>query len=410
MRSWPKVALPPVPGYLKLKPLRLKDSYSGRSGEVKNQQISSYICGITPYDATHLGHAATYVSFDLIHRYLSAAGKALCFTENITDVDDPLLERAKRDGQDWTELAHSQIDLFVSDMTALKVIPPNHYMGVVESLPVIIEMISAHIAKDQCYRLDDDIYLDLSTVPGFPDNLPFPEKLALEIFAERGGDPKREGKHNALDPLLWRGKREGEPYWSAPFGDGRPGWHVECVAIALNTLPDSESTSITIQGGGSDLIFPHHYMTAMQAKALTGKEFATHYIHAGMIGLDGEKMSKSRGNLVFVSKLLEQGVRAEVIRLALISHHYQEDRMWSQKDLNDASQFLHRIEEALSKNEVAPTAPAVQEICDALSDNLDTPRALKALSKWCADTLDGIEGGSAGEMSRALDTFLGLTI
>ena len=410
MRSWPTVYIPPAPQFASHPPLRLLDSYTKQSAEVTGAQIASYVCGITPYDATHLGHAATYISFDLIHRFLIASGAEVTFVENITDIDDPLLERAQRDNQDWRDLATSQIELFRSDMTALHVIPPQHYQGVVESMETIVALVKSYIDKSVTYQLDGDIYLDLSKVEGFPDNLPLSSEEALSIFSERGGDPDRPGKIHPLDPLLWRAKRDGEPFWNAEFGAGRPGWHVECVAIALENLPDAGSTSITIQGGGSDLIFPHHYMTAMQAKALSNKEFAAHYVHAGMIGLDGEKMSKSKGNLIFVSKLLSQNVAPQALRLALIAQHYQSDRMWSHELLNRAEALLRKIEDALARTEVAPTSPVISEMVSALADNLNTPKVIQIIETWCDCTIGGETGGSAGEMSRALDTYLGIAL
>ena len=408
MRAWPNQYQPPAPDFVVQKNLHLFDSYEKNLVELSDETITSYVCGITPYDATHLGHAATYITFDLVHRFILASGKKLRFTQNITDIDDPLLERANRDHQDWRELATSQIDLFISDMTALRVIPPNHYLGVVESMSQIIGSVEMYLSKGLAYRIEEDLYLDLGLIPAALDRLPMSIGEAEQIFRERGGDPDRVGKHSSLDPLLWRGARTGEPSWSAPFGAGRPGWHVECVAIALASLPDSGKTSITLQGGGSDLIFPHHFMTAVQAKALTNKDFATCYAHSGMIGLDGEKMSKSKGNLVFVSELLKSGVKPEEIRIALMMNHYQSDRMWSLELLDSAKHLSNKIAVALSKSDVAPSQILIQEIVDALSDNLNTPRALRAIEDWCDKTNLGSVGGSAGEVSRALDTYLGL--
>lgn len=410
MRSWPTVYLPPAPSFVTHPNLQLKDSYSKEVSEINGSHVSSYVCGITPYDATHMGHAATYISFDLIHRYLLASGKKVDFVENVTDIDDPLLERAQRDRQDWKDLAVSQIELFRSDMTALRVIPPRSYAGVIENMDLIIENISRYISAGVTYEIDSDIYLNLTAIPEFPANLPSSFNEALAMFRERGGDPERSGKRNPLDPLLWRAKRYGEPEWSAPFGPGRPGWHVECSAIALGHLTDVGETSITIQGGGSDLSFPHHYMTAMQAQALTKKRFAAHYVHAGMIGLDGEKMSKSKGNLVFVSKLLSQGMRPEAIRMALIDGHYQSDRMWTDSLLTKANERIVRIERALARNEVAPTVPVINEIVNALSNNLDTLKVLEIIDDWCEATLREETGGVAGEMSRALDSYLGIAL
>ena len=410
MLSWPDAYMPPALAGIKHPTLQLFDSYKGKKVDILGEQSSIYICGITPYDATHMGHAATYLTFDLVNRYLRASGKNVSFVENITDIDDPLLERAARDNQDWRELAESQIELFREDMTSLGVLPPNAYRGVIESMDEIISTVEEMITTGKSYILDGDIYLDLNQVDGAIENLPLALDQALKIFEERGGDPARVGKRHALDPLLWKARKGDDPFWEAPFGQGRPGWHIECTAIALKNLPKASSTSITLQAGGSDLIFPHHYMTALQARALTGVEFASCYCHAGMIGLDGEKMSKSRGNLVFVSKLRQEGVSPALIRIALFTDRYSTDRMWSRELVDDANKLLARLLSALSRQEVAPTFEVVQEIVNAISDDLNTPKVFDLLNTWCLKTEEGEVGGSPGEISRALDTYLGITL
>jgi L-cysteine:1D-myo-inositol 2-amino-2-deoxy-alpha-D-glucopyranoside ligase len=410
MLSWPDAYMPPALAGIKHPALQLFDSYKGKKVDILGEQSSIYICGITPYDATHMGHAATYLTFDLVNRYLRASGKIVSFVENITDIDDPLLERATRDNQDWRELAESQIELFREDMTSLGVLPPNAYRGVIESMDEIISTVEEMIATGKSYILDGDIYLDLNQVDSAIENLPLALDQALKIFEERGGDPARVGKRHALDPLLWKARKGDDPFWEAPFGQGRPGWHIECTAIALKNLPKASSTSITLQAGGSDLMFPHHYMTALQAKALTGVEFASCYSHAGMIGLDGEKMSKSKGNLVFVSKLRQEGVSAALIRIALFADRYSTDRMWSRELVDDANKLLARLLSALSRQEVAPTFEVVQEIVNAISDDLNTPKVFELLNSWCLKTEEGEVGGSPGEISRALDTYLGITL
>ena len=410
MLSWPDAYMPPALAGIKHPTLQLFDSYKGKKVDILGEQSSIYICGITPYDSTHMGHAATYLTFDLVNRYLRASGKNVSFVENITDIDDPLLERATRDNQDWRELAESQIELFREDMTSLGVLPPNAYRGVIESIDEIISTVEEMIATGRSYILDGDIYLDLNQVDGAIENLPLALDQALKIFEERGGDPARVGKRHPLDPLLWKARKGDDPFWEAPFGQGRPGWHIECTAIALKNLPKASSTSITLQAGGSDLIFPHHYMTALQAKALTGVEFASCYSHAGMIGLDGEKMSKSKGNLVFVSKLRQEGVSPALIRIALFADRYSTDRMWSRELLDDANKLLARLLSALSRQEVAPTFEVVQEIVNAISDDLNTPKVFELLNSWCLKTEEGEVGGSPGEISRALDTYLGITL
>ena len=380
-----------------------------------------YVCGITPYDATHLGHAATYLTFDLIHRYLLASGKKVHFVENITDIDDPLLERAERDHLDWVELAEKEIELFRSDMTALRVLPPQFYIGAVESIPDVISAIEIYQSRNLTYVLDGDVYLSLKRIPGALENLPVSYSEAIEIFRQRGGDPDRPGKEDPLDTVLWLSKKPGEPFWSSPYGDGRPGWHIECTAISLKYLApmkgdeDSQLRSIpliTLQGGGSDLLFPHHYMSSVQARALRGREFSTLYVHAGMIGLDGEKMSKSKGNLVFVSKLLSDGVDPMTIRIALLRDKYSHDRMWSNDLLLSAESLRARMIEALAQTHVVSTDTLRKEIISALSQGLNTEKVFHALEDWLQHNIqdkadERVE--SSGVIARFLDGLLGLT-
>lgn len=411
MKAWSDLSIPPLDVRFSLADLSLHDTATSSVKPLMRKSIYRiYVCGITPYDATHLGHANTYLTFDLVNRYLRATGAEVNFVENITDIDDPLLERAARDGIDWKDLAHSQIELFKSDMVALHVIPPAHYIGAVEAIPEVISAIKTLQEKGTVYKVDQDLYFEVGSDSDFGrrSNLSQPEML--EIFAQRGGDPLKPGKKDPLDALLWLAQRPNEPGWESEFGSGRPGWHIECCAIALNYLDiaEGDETSIDIQGGGSDLIFPHHEMSAAQSKMINGREFATHYVHAGMIGLDGEKMSKSKGNLVLVSNLLNEGRDAMAIRFALLSHHYRSDHMWTDTDLVNAEESMEQLRIALSRMEVAPTDATINEIIAALSNDLDTPRAIKALRNWLADTNAGKIGGSPGELSRAIDTLLGI--
>lgn len=413
MNSWADVAIPPLAPKFSVPELRIFDSASRSLNNVAKKALyRMYVCGITPYDATHLGHANTYLTFDLVNRYLRATGSEVKFVQNITDIDDPLLERANRDGVDWQQLATSQIDLFRSDMVALHIIPPESYIGAVEAIPLVIGSIEKLQKADAVYKVESDYYFRIHSDPAFGSRSHLTQEEMLEIFSQRGGDPTRIGKEDPLDALLWLAQRPSEPGWSSEYGIGRPGWHIECCAIALNYLEidPEQSTSIDIQGGGSDLIFPHHEMSAAQGKAINGKEFAANYVHAGMIGLDGEKMSKSKGNLVFVSRLLQEGVAPMAIRTALMSHHYRNDHMWQQSDLSDAQIFLEDLQVALARMEVAPTDLVINEIILALADDLDTPRALKALRNWIKETSAGANGGSAGELSRAIDSLLGIAI
>ena len=276
MLSWATCVIPPIDSRFELPDLKIHDSASREFKAIPLKQVyRMYACGITPYDATHLGHANTYLAFDLLNRYLRNRGARVKYVQNITDIDDPLLERADRDGVDWKELALSQIDLFRSDMTGLRVLPPDDYIGAVEAIPQVLTAITTLEGKGSVYKVDQDLYFRVRADPSFGSRYHLTQEQMLEIFRERGGDPDRSGKEDQLDALLWLANRPGEPSWESNFGAGRPGWHIECCAIALEYLDlDHESrTSIDIQCGGSDLIFPHHEMSASQAKVITGKEF-----------------------------------------------------------------------------------------------------------------------------------------
>lgn len=413
MNSWASIAIPPLDHRFQLPQLSLWDTARQGSHPLPEKSVyRSYVCGITPYDATHLGHAATYLTFDLAHRYLRARGAEVRFVQNITDIDDPLLERATRDNVDWRELAQSQIDLFRGDMVNLHIIPPNHYIGVVEAMELVNLAIDKLSEAGSTYSVDNDLYFSVRADSDFGSRSHLSHEEMLSIFSERGGDPQREGKRDPLDALLWLNHREGEPSWPSQRGEGRPGWHIECCAIALHYLAPEEGaeTSIDIQGGGSDLIFPHHEMSAAQAKILEGREFASHYVHSGMIGLDGVKMSKSLGNLVFVSKLIQSGVEPMAIRWALMESSYATDRSWSDELLQQSIEWIVRLRRALSMMDVAPTDNVINGIISAQSNNLDTPTSLALLKKWVAKCEAGESGGQAGELSRAIDTLLGLAL
>lgn len=413
MNSWSEVSIPPLAAKRNFPQLFLSDTASRvKKGVAHKATYRMYVCGITPYDATHLGHAATYLTFDLINRYLRATGSEVKYVQNITDIDDPLLERAVRDGLDWQDLAHQQIDLFRSDMEHLRVIPPAHYIGAVEAIPLVVQAIDDLSSESSIYSVDTDKYFSVHSDSRFGSRSHLSQEEMLSIFSERGGDPSRAGKKDPLDCLVWMSQRPNEPGWESTFGVGRPGWHIECTAIALKYLDpsDLDETLIDIQGGGSDLIFPHHEMCAAQAHVLTGKELASSYVHTGMIGLDGEKMSKSRGNLVFVSKLIAAGKDPMAIRWALMSDHYRSDRMWSDSLLKTAEEQLHQLRIAINAQNCAPTDEVISSLIAALSDDLDTPQVIAILKKWSADTLAGGTGGSTDDLQFALDGLLGMNL
>lgn len=407
MHSWPMVFLPPLDNY-QFPLLNLIDSSKGLIKIPDSKNYSIYVCGITPYDSTHLGHAATYLAFDLINRYQFLSKHQVKFIENVTDIDDPLLERAKRDNLEWQTLAQDQIDLFKSDMSALRILPPEKLVKVTDSFDLIEKFITQLSERGFLYKVEEDYYFSVSD---FLDDLPISVDQAKIIFKQRGGDPDRIGKKHPLDPVVWLANRDGEPGWPSKFGFGRPGWHVECTAIACNYLDNFNSDPIIdLQGGGSDLLFPHHYMSAKIVKAAFGREFASLYVHAGMIGLDGEKMSKSKGNLVFVSRLLENQVDPMVIRWALLTGHYQSDRQWSDELLRKAESEIELVRTALSRNEVADTDQLIKDLISDLANNLDTPTALNRLVLWAITSQKDASFNKSGEVSRAIDSLLGLAL
>ncbi|MFT4081748.1 MAG: cysteine--1-D-myo-inosityl 2-amino-2-deoxy-alpha-D-glucopyranoside ligase [Nocardioides sp.] len=382
MRAWPAPDVPalPIQGPEVSLYDHARDELVATEGGPGPRSL--YVCGITPYDATHLGHANTFVAFDLLHRAWLNAGHEVAYVQNVTDVDDPLLERAEKVGVDWTALAERETDLYRADMEALRVLPPREYAGAVESIPLFIDMLATLDAADALYRVEDDVYFSVGADPRFGTESRMARPEMLELFAERGGDPDRVGKKDPLDPLVWRAERPGEPSWPSPYGPGRPGWHIECSAIALCHL----GAGFTVQGGGSDLIFPHHEMSASHAHA-AGSEFARIYTHGGMVAYDGHKMSKSRGNLVFVSALRNGDIDPMAIRLALLRHHYRSDWEWTDDQLFDAVDTLAQWRKAIALRGGAPAGPVTETVLGALADDLNAPRAVAVVQAWVEATL-----------------------
>ncbi|GLZ37325.1 cysteine--1-D-myo-inosityl 2-amino-2-deoxy-alpha-D-glucopyranoside ligase [Actinokineospora sp. NBRC 105648] len=412
MQTWQSHPVPRVAGTPR--PLRLFDTAAGEiRPTAPGPTATMYVCGITPYDATHLGHAATYLAFDLVHRQWLDNGHDVHYVQNVTDIDDPLLERAARDQDDWVVLGMRETALFREDMTALRVLPPREYVGAVESIPEIVEAVAKLLAGGAAYRVDDpefpDVYFDHDATGRFGSESNYDEPTMNRYFAERGGDPDRPGKRHPLDALLWRAARPGEPSWDSELGPGRPGWHVECSVIALNHL----GMALDVQGGGSDLIFPHHEYSAAHAEALTGQHpFARHYTHAAMIALDGEKMSKSRGNLVFVSRLRADKVDPMAIRLGLLSGHYRTDRSWDQGVLDAGLARVARWRAAVNAAAGADAEPLIARLRDHLADDLDTPRAIAAVDAWAEQTLagNGRDEAAPAAVRAALDALLGVAL
>lgn len=351
----------------KLESISLYESQAQKITEIDTTQrdLPIYVCGLTPYDSAHLGHAFTYSVFDLLIRFLRQSQKNVSYVQNITDVDDPLFERARRDGVNWKEIAESQIDKFVIDMQAIAVIAPDVFVSVSDEMETIIKSKLKLHDKNNLYKLVDDWYyriekIDSELVSSWTNT------QLRDTFSQRGGDLNRTGKLNPFDAVVWKRSLADEPSWDSNLGPGRPGWHIECVAIIEKYL----SLPLFIQGGGKDLIFPHHAICAMQAKSLTTKELAKNYLHVGLVAYQGEKMSKSLGNLVFVSDLLSKKYSAAAIRAHLISQKWNEDWEWKEADLKLFQQRTDIWREKFT------SAPVTDELIDivfvSLQNNLDT--------------------------------------
>jgi L-cysteine:1D-myo-inositol 2-amino-2-deoxy-alpha-D-glucopyranoside ligase len=423
MDSWRRVDVPQLPGSGNVP--RIRSTATGELTEAATGPVAKlYVCGITPYDATHIGHAATYTAWDLLIRALLDAGVAVTYVQNVTDVDDPLLERADRDGEDWRTLALRETERYRRDMEALRLLPPDHLIGAVEALP-IIERFNARLAeRGALYTVDEDVYFARSADPEFgalsgPGTASDYDLAEMALLsAEHGGDPGRPGKKDPLDCLVWLAERPGEPAWASDFGPGRPGWHVECAAIAGKYL----GVSFDIQAGGADLVFPHHEMSASHARVAHGpaqEVFARVYVHSGLVSYQGAKMSKSLGNLVFVSRLLADGVDPMAIRLALLAHHYRSEWEWTDEVLAAATARLARWRDAIARTaasvEAVEAADAVLDaVRAALADDLDAPRALAVIDGWAEATLSGGAETGPGQgaelIRRTADALLGVAL
>ncbi|HEY5486694.1 MAG TPA: cysteine--1-D-myo-inosityl 2-amino-2-deoxy-alpha-D-glucopyranoside ligase [Candidatus Limnocylindrales bacterium] len=405
MRSWRRPVVPRLPGQGAVP--RIYDTATRRLVEARPIDVAGlYVCGITPYDATHIGHAATYLAYDTLIRLWLDAGYRVRYVQNTTDVDDPLLERAAATGVDWRTLAAEQTELFRRDMESLGVIPPDHYVAATEVIEQVADAVRRLLDRGTAYRVDEDIYFDIAAAAdsspwhlGQESNL---DRLTmLELSAERGGDPERPGKRDVLDPLLWRGARAGEPSWETVLGVGRPGWHIECSVIAQEFL----DLPLTVNGGGSDLVFPHHEFSAGHTAALTGRPLANLYSHTGLVAYRGEKMSKSLGNLVLVSTLIDSGVDARAIRLAVLSQHYRDDWEWTDDLLAEAQVRLVRWSAWASGGHSARPTSILEGMRVALVHDLDTPTALAAVDALAARGPAPAEGDLA-----AIDALLGIRL
>jgi L-cysteine:1D-myo-inositol 2-amino-2-deoxy-alpha-D-glucopyranoside ligase len=463
MDSWRAVNVPSLPGRGP-EPYLVNTATGELTRAAAGQTALLYACGITPYDATHLGHAATYLAWDLLVRAWRDAGHDVTYVQNVTDVDDPLLERAERDGEDWRALAGREIARYRADMEALRILPPAHLVGAVEALPLIAGLNQVLADRGAVYELDRDVYFSRAADPEFGSVSHLGPAEMVVLAAERGGDPARPGKKDPVDPLVWLAARPGEPSWESAFGPGRPGWHVECAAIATSYL----GPVFDVQAGGSDLIFPHHEFSASHARVAFAngdsgagdgvRAFARCYAHSGMVRFQGVKMSKSLGNLVFVSRLVADGADPMAVRLAIMASHYSTDWDWSPARLAAAQERLARWRAAVTRASSAasasepgsgaasgpvagpglalggvagpglalggvagpglalpPAETVLAQVRERIADDLYTPGALAAVDHWASAVLSAPElppdsGAAAALVRDTVDALLGVAL
>lgn len=345
--------------------------------------VTLYSCGITPYDSAHLGHAEVYLTFDVLQRRLRDLGHETRCVRNVTDVDDDILRRARELGVHYLDLAAEEMARFDADMSALGLMPVYSEPRATSAIPDILSLIGTVLESGHAYRSAGAVYFDVTTFAGWGKVSHFGEQEMLELAATHGGKPDDPAKRHPLDFVLWQPSLPDEPSWESRWGPGRPGWHIECSALAMREL----GVTVDVHGGGRDLVFPHHECETAQSESVTGKPFVRHWLHVGLVGLDGEKMSKSLGNLVFVSDLLKDW-EAPAIRLALLAHHYRGDWEWTAEDMPAASDRLARWRAATATAgataAATPTAGALDAVRDRLDNDLDTPGALAALDDIAA--------------------------
>jgi L-cysteine:1D-myo-inositol 2-amino-2-deoxy-alpha-D-glucopyranoside ligase len=396
--------------------MQLFNTQSGRTERFtpRDGTVGLYVCGVTPYDTTHIGHAFTFLTFDILVRVMRNKGWDVTYVQNVTDIDDDILRKAKEVGITWKELGNRETARYLKDMRDLNWVEPDHYVRATDHIPEMLEIIQALVTKGHAYESGGNVYFSVSSDPEFGKLSHIPRDEMLPIANERGNTPDDPNKRDPLDFVLWQKSLEDEPSWDSPYGPGRPGWHVECSAMASRYL----GPSIDIHGGGADLIFPHHESEVAQSENAFGVEpFARIWVHVAMVGYNGEKMSKSLGNLVLVSDALKD-YSADTVRLYLFSNHYRspwifedaELERWARvaDDLIEAAEFpAYGIEEELDVGNLR------DRFLNALDDDLNTPIAIEVLQEIGTGILEAPEEDDIRDAQRTLrelSEILGLTL
>jgi L-cysteine:1D-myo-inositol 2-amino-2-deoxy-alpha-D-glucopyranoside ligase len=336
--------------------------------------VTMYTCGITPYDSTHLGHATAYVTYDVLQRRLRDLGHDTQCVRNVTDVDDDILRKARELGVHYLDLAAEETARFDADIRALNNLPCFSEPRATSAIHDILGFIGMVLDRGHAYRAGGAVYFSVGSFENFGQLSHFSRDEMLELAAQRGGNPDDPDKRDPLDFVLWQPSAPDEPSWESLWGPGRPGWHIECSALALREL----GTTIDLHGGGSDLVFPHHECESAQSEAATGQPFVRHWMHQAMVRMDGEKMSKSLGNLVFVSELVKEW-EPMVVRVAIVAHHYRDSWEWDATLMPEAAERLERWRRAGEGD------AALDEVRAALDADLDTPGAVVAIDRAAND-------------------------
>ena len=393
--------------------MRLYNTLSRRVEPVRPRDgaISMYVCGITPYDVGHLGHALTYLTYDVIRRRLEAEGVHVRHIQNITDVDDDIIRKARELGSTPAELTARNVADFDRDMAALNALPAQEYPKVSETMPRIIELVETLVEGGYAYEANGDVYFSIARFPEFGALSGFDR---AQMLAESRRQNMRPGPRDPLDFLLWQAKAEGEPAWESPWGEGRPGWHIECTAMATAHL----GPQLDIHGGGADLIYPHHECEIAQSEAATGvSPFVRIWAHVGMLHYAGEKMSKSLGNMVFAKDLLTR-YPADAVRLALYSRHYREAWEFTDAVVERAAQQAARLHEAASvrggDGRALDASPRLTRSWAALDEDLDLPSVIDEIvilaDEICHAATRAEAISDAQRHLREISTILGLAL
>ena len=371
----------------------------------RDGRVGMYVCGITPYDGGHLGHAFTYHTFDVIERRLRSQGVTVRSVRNVTDVDDDILRVARARGLGYRELGDVQLEQFDRDMADINLLPLDAEPRATARVPEMVTWIERLVAAGAAYVNAGWVYFDVAAHPGYGALSGLGTAAMVELSRQRGADPDDPRKRNPLDFVLWQPSLPDEPRWPSPWSDGRPGWHIECTVLSAAELP----LPIDIHGGGDDLIYPHHESEVAQAEAAGVDPYVRHWVHVAMVRYQGEKMSKSLGNLVFVSDLLETS-DSRAIRLALLRHHYRAGFEWYDTDLQEGTALLHRLVAAAGRVSGPSAEPFAARVRAAIDNDLDAPRAVEALDDFASATLSGGDDPSAPAALRDLGALLGLDL